>query len=184
MQIHKAAAKATKNLTAVNILVIVLSHHLPENKHLVIFAPVAGFFFGNSGTMLVFVPKLHDVEAAAVDVEVDVALLEIRRDGFPSLDFRVHRLNCLPSRLTDAFAVDFWADKQQFQFAFGFLSVDLQHHTADFFSIQKDAICLGNLSVDGVFNSGARDDFFAFFGSGVAQAKLLLRTVFKSLNSF
>ena len=31
MQIHKAAAKATKNLTAVNILVIVLSHHLPEH---------------------------------------------------------------------------------------------------------------------------------------------------------
>ena len=29
------------------------------------------------------VKELHDMEAAAIDVEVDVPLLEIRRDGLP-----------------------------------------------------------------------------------------------------
>lgn len=60
---NKTAAKVTKTLAAVNISVI-LSHHLPEHKHLIILAPVADFFLWDSGTMLVFVPKLHDMESA------------------------------------------------------------------------------------------------------------------------
>lgn len=46
------AAKVKKPLVAVNILVIVLSHHLPEHKHLVVLAPVACFFIGNSWSVL------------------------------------------------------------------------------------------------------------------------------------
>jgi hypothetical protein len=57
------AAKVTKALAAVNICVI-LFYHLPEHKHLIILAPIADFFVGDSRTVLVFVPELHDVEAA------------------------------------------------------------------------------------------------------------------------
>lgn len=42
----------------------ILSHHLPEHKHLIILAPAANFFFRDSGTVVVLVPELHDVEAS------------------------------------------------------------------------------------------------------------------------
>ena len=79
--------------------------------------PIPNLFFRYGWTINMFVSKLHDVEAAAVNVEMDVPLLEMRCDGFPDLDFRVHGLHNLPRRMTDVFAVGFGQDTQQFQFA-------------------------------------------------------------------
>ncbi len=90
-----------KTLVAVNISVI-LSHHLPEQKHFIIFMPVPYLFFRYGWTMKMIVPELHDVEPAAVHIKMDVALFEIRRTGFPNLDFRVHGFHGLPRCLTDA----------------------------------------------------------------------------------
>lgn len=167
-----------KTLVAVNISVI-LSHHLPEQKHFIIFMPVPYLIFRYGWTMKMFVPELHDVEPAAVHIKMDVALFEIRRTGFPNLDFRVHGFHGLPRCLTDAFAMNFGRDEQQFQFAFGFFSVNFKYHAAHFFTIKDDTIRFSVLAVDGVFNSSARNDFFAFLGPGVAQTKLLLCAVFE-----
>ena len=82
-------------------------YFLPKHKHLVILAPVLFNIFGNGGTVLVFVPKLDDVEAASVHIEVDVTLLEVRRDGLPDTDFGMHSLHSLPSHLSDALAMAF-----------------------------------------------------------------------------
>jgi len=47
----------------------------PEYEHLVIHTPVTFLLFRNGGPVLMLVPELNDMEAAAVHVEVDVALL-------------------------------------------------------------------------------------------------------------
>ena len=57
---------------------------------------------------MVGVPEFDDVEAAAVDIEVDVALLVIGGDAFPDFNFGVQRLYCFPGCLSDTLAVDIW----------------------------------------------------------------------------
>ena len=47
-------------------------------------------------TMEILVPKLNDMKSAAVDIEVYVALLELRGDGLPNIDFWMHLLYGLP----------------------------------------------------------------------------------------
>ena len=55
------------------------------------------------------------MEAAAVNVEVYIALLEIWGNCLPYSDFRVHILNFLPCRLTNALAVERGGYEQQLQ---------------------------------------------------------------------
>lgn len=58
--------------------------------------------------MVVGVPEFDDVETATVNIEMDVALLEIGGDAFPDFDFGVHRLYGFPCCLANALAVDIW----------------------------------------------------------------------------
>ena len=60
---------------------------------------------GHGRAMMIFVPKLNDVEAQTVYIEMKVALLELGSDGFPYADFRVHGFYGLPCRLADALAM-------------------------------------------------------------------------------
>ena len=143
-----------KTLVAVNISVI-LSHHLPEQKHFIIFMPVPYLFFRYGWTMKMFVPELHDVEPAAVHIKMDVALLEIRRAGFPNDDFRMQLLDETPGSVTYAFAMDFWVDEEQLQFSTKKSLVDRNNRTADFFSVKEDAVGFGVLTVNGLLNRGA-----------------------------
>ena len=57
---------------------------------------------------MVSIPEFDDAETAAVDIEVDVALLVIGGDAFPDFDFGVHRLYGFPCYLANALAVDIW----------------------------------------------------------------------------
>ena len=50
---------------------------LSEHEHLIVLAPVSAFLVGHGGTMMILVPELDDMESAAVDIEMDVALLEV-----------------------------------------------------------------------------------------------------------
>ena len=54
----------------------------PEHEHLVLLSPVLFRLFRNGRTVRMLVPELDDMEAAAVHVEVDVALLEIRGEQY------------------------------------------------------------------------------------------------------
>ena len=61
------------------------------------------------------IEELHDVEAAFVDVEMDVARLEIRRMCLPDNGLRILRLNHFPYGSADARTVAFRIDEQQIQ---------------------------------------------------------------------
>ena len=79
---------------------------LSEHEHLIVLAPVSAFLVGHGGTMMIPVPELDDMESAAVDIEMDVALLEVGRDGFPDADLGVHCLHGSPRCLSNTPAMD------------------------------------------------------------------------------
>ena len=54
---------------------------------------------------VMFVEELDGMEAAAVDIEVDVAAVEIRGACLPQFNLGMHCLNALPDCLTDALAL-------------------------------------------------------------------------------
>ena len=110
---------------------MLFSNHFLEPKHFIVFPHI-----------------LHDVETAFVDVEVDVALLEIGCAGLPNFHFRMQLLHGAPGGIADAFAVRLGRDKQQLQLAM--VAFDAKHHTADLFPIQKDTI--GFAIVDGLLD--------------------------------
>ena len=58
------------------------------------------------------VKELYNMESAAVYVEMNVSLLEIRRNGFPYLYFWMHLFHFTPGGISDTFAVNFGRDKQ------------------------------------------------------------------------
>ena len=117
--------------------------------------PVPYLFFRYGWTMKILVPELHDVEPAAVHIKMDVPLLEIRRAGFPNDDFRMQLLDETPGSVTYAFAMDFWVDEEQLQFSTKKSLVDRNNRTADFFSIQKDAVGFSVLTINGTLYRGA-----------------------------
>ena len=62
---------------------------------------------------MVTVEKLDDMESAAVDIKVDIALFKIRRDGLPNLHLRIHPLDLAPCCVPDTLAVDMGRNKEQ-----------------------------------------------------------------------
>ena len=75
------------------------------------------------------VEKLHDVEAAAVHIEMDVPLLEIRRACLPYLDLWEHLLHLAPGRLADSLAVYFGIYEEYLQVAMAAVHLDNQPFT-------------------------------------------------------
>ena len=124
----------------VSIVLWLLIDDFPKEEHLIVLAPITFFLLGNGRTMEMIVPKLNDLETAAVDVEVDVALLEIGGDGLPDLDFWMHPLNGFPCRLADALAMNVRVHEEQFQFSFPGFLVDVQDKTTDLLSIQDNPV--------------------------------------------
>ena len=59
--------------------------------------------------------KLHDMEAAAVHIEMDIPLLKIRCDSLPDGDLRVELLYSAPCRIPDALAVNTGRNKEDLQ---------------------------------------------------------------------
>ena len=76
------AAGADKPLRAffiwiTNIVTLLVWDVFPEHEQLIIPAPVALLFFRNSRTVMILVPELHDMEAATVYIEMDIAFLKV-----------------------------------------------------------------------------------------------------------
>ena len=65
---------------------------------------------------------------------MNIALLEIWRDGFPDLHFRMQLLDCTPSCIADSFAVCLGRYKQQVEIAT--FSIHLYDYTADRVAVQ------------------------------------------------
>ena len=60
----------------------------------------------------ILAPKLIDLKAALVYVEMNIALLEIRRACLPDESFWVECFYCLPGAVTDSFGVFFRRNKE------------------------------------------------------------------------
>ena len=127
--------------------------------------------------MMMLVPELDDMEAATVHVEVDIALLEIRGDGFPDEDLRMQCFNGLPSSLADAFAVAIRKDEQQFEIALCCLFVNLKHNAADLLLVQDNPVGFGVLSIDGILDSFSGDYLFPFLTTIIQHPELLLGAI-------
>lgn len=153
-------------------------HHLLKSEHSVVVFAVR---IGVVRVWMMGVEELDDVEAATIDIEMNVALLEIGRMGLPDANFGMHPFHLAPSGKTDATTVDVGRYEQQLQFAQSPFLVDSQHDSADFLPVADDAIGLGIWLVDGTLNGFARDDFPIFLEMVVAHSELLGGTVSKSL---
>ena len=81
------AGPASPGFHSPTALELVILHYFPEHEHLIINAPVVFLFFRDGWTLLKFVPEFNNVETAAVNVKMDVSLLEVRGYGFPDFDF-------------------------------------------------------------------------------------------------
>ena len=57
------------------------------------------------------VEEFYDMEAAAVDVKVDVAFFKVRSYGLPDIDDRIHSFNFKSGSITNSFAVSFRGNK-------------------------------------------------------------------------
>ena len=80
------------------------------------------------------VVELNDMKSAAIDIEMDIALFELRRDRFPDLYFGVQLLHRAPCGVSNAFAVYFRRHKQYFMIAA--FAVGRYYHSADLFRLQ------------------------------------------------
>ena len=58
------------------------------------------------GVRVMLVEELNSMESAAVDVEVDIATVEIRGAGFPHFYLWMHGLYGFPDGLANAFALN------------------------------------------------------------------------------
>ena len=123
------------------------------------------------------VEELHDVEAAFVDIEVDVSRLKGRRAGLPDPCVRIQAFDFLPGGETDAFAVGSGTDKQEIQMVVLCAFVDLQHEAADDPAIFADAV--SDTVMDAALDRLPGDDFAGLLAMAVAMAEILHRAVFE-----
>ena len=84
------------------LLGVELFHNLHEVEHLVrafiLWMPVWHSFSGCK----ILAPKLVDLEAALVNIEVNVSLIKVRGAGFPHFGFWVQFFYCQPSTISMA----------------------------------------------------------------------------------
>ena len=77
--------------------------------------------FGHVLVGVMFVEELDGMEAAAVDVEVDVAAVEIRSACLPQFNLGMHCLDAFPDCLTDAPALYTHLHIEERQLTYGLL---------------------------------------------------------------
>ena len=87
---------------------------------------------------MVAVEELHDMKPTAIDVKMNISLLKIRSYCFPYFHFRVQFFDSAPGGITDAFAVHFRRNKQQFKVTP--ISFDLDDYAAYRLPILHDPI--------------------------------------------
>ena len=161
------------------IYCVLLFHHLDKSEHFV--RTFVGIVFVIVGHLVVglkiLAPKLIDLEAALVHVEMNISLLEIGGAGLPNLGFGVESLNRLPSTVADAFGVFLGSNEQDLKLVVICFFVDLQDHAANLLAVHNNAICFAIGSVDTTLDRFARDDLAVEIKVVVAFAELLNRAV-------
>lgn len=111
-----------------------LFHPLLESEHTVhlIFGTLRIWIIGVG---MVAVEELYDMESAAVHIEVDVTLLEVRRYRLPYFDLRVQPLHLAPCLIADTSAMCRGQYEQQLELAM--LAVCLYYNATDLLAISR-----------------------------------------------
>ena len=82
-----------------------------------------------------FAEEFYHMEAAFVNVEVDVPLLKVRCMGFPNFCFRVQCLDCLPCSKTNTLAMAIHIDEQQLKFVAVGVWMDRKYRSTHHFTV-------------------------------------------------
>lgn len=132
--------------------------------------------FGIVGVGVVAVVEFHDVKSAAVDVEMDIPCLKIRRDRFPYPDIGIELFDLAPRRIAYALAVNAGRHEQYFKIAAFALGV--YDNTADLFITEHYPV--GCAAVNALLNGAAGYNIFTFFKVIVTSAELFQSAVIES----
>lgn len=124
---------------------------------------------------MIFVKKLHDVEAATINIEMDIALLKIRCDRFPHFHFRMQFFDSTPSGISDAFAMDSRRNKKKIKVAF--FTVNFDYYPADFSPVHYYAV--GFAAVNGLPNRIPRNDLSILLEVVISNTKLFQCAIIK-----
>ena len=114
------------------------------------------------------VVEFHNMEPAAINVEVNIALFKIWRDGFPDLHFWMQLLDCTPSCIADSFAMCLGGHKQQVEIAT--FTINLYDYTSNRLAVLYDPVCL--TAVDSLLNSLMGNDLTVFFEVVVPESRM------------
>ena len=86
---------------------------------------------------MMIVKKLYDVKPAPVNVEMDISLLEIRRDRLPYRHLRMQFFNFTPGCISYSFTVCFGGYKQKVKISP--VSVDLDDRNLKMLEVKEGA---------------------------------------------
>ena len=156
-----------------------LFHYLKKSEHL-IRTLVGGVLIIVRHCVIGFeilTPKLVDLKAAFIDVEMDIPLFKIWRTGFPNLGFRVQSFNGKPRAISDPSAVRLGQDKKDLKVVVIVFFVDLQYYAADVLAVNHNAVCFIVRIVDAMLDRLAGNDLTFKVHVIVTLAKFYERTV-------
>ena len=83
-----------------------------------------------------FAEEFYHMEAAFVNVEVDVSLFKVGCMSFPNLCFRVQCLDCLPCSKTNTLAMAIHIDEQQLQLVAVGVWMDRKYGSTHHFAVK------------------------------------------------
>ncbi len=107
------------------------------------------------------VEEFYDMEAAFVDIEMDISGLEVGSTGLPDLRTRIEAFSFLPGSRADALAVCLRCDKQQLQMVMLRLFIYRQYQSPDNLAIFPDTT--SNTIIDTVFYCLSGNDLTILF---------------------
>lgn len=151
-----------------------MSHHLLKTEH-AIGIVIFGWLVVVIGMMTV--EEFDDVETATIDIEMNVALLEIGGNCFPNPDFGVHLLDGLPRCETYTSAVDMGRDEKQFEVARMGVGVQVYHYASHLLAVAYDSVSLGTRGVDSVADGLLGNDLTILLEVIITHSKLLRSSI-------
>ena len=122
---------------------------------------------------VVRIEELHDMKAASIHIEMDIALFKIGCAGLPDINFRMHCLDCQPRRIAKPLAVDLRVHEQQLQIAAAGFAVNAQDNAAGVLPVVLNAIGLRMPAVNSGFDGLTGDDLAVLLKVIITQSELL-----------
>ena len=125
----------------------------------------------------ILTPKLVDLKAAFIDVEMDIPLFKIWRTSLPHLGFGVQSLNGKPRAIANSSAVRIGRNEKDLQVVVISFPVDLQYNSSNVFTVNDNSVSFIIRIIDAIFNRLAGNDLSVKINMIVALTKFNHRAV-------